>query len=236
MRAFSGRELFVLKNIRVCQGLLLLVLALPSIARAEPATLPTAACTLSAKTCVGLVLHVVEEEGKTVVPSPWIGPRIAQANRLFEPVGVQFAVIGSRRESSRYADLRTRQQRDLLGRGKSPKGAVHLFVVRRLADVDVANAVIRGVHWRDRSKSGERWIILSSIAPTMVLAHELGHFFGLPHSADGRSLMNKQKGGGRPAWPTRTFLEVEHRRMIERRDEMLNTGRIRALKTAPRLN
>jgi hypothetical protein len=71
---------------------------------------------------------------------------------------------------------------------------VDVFVVSRLANVDAPaetpTAQIRGVHWRLRRDRARRWIILSRISPPHVLAHELGHYFGLPHSNEPRSLMN----------------------------------------------
>lgn len=185
-------------------------------------------CATAQRTCLGLVVHMVHEGSAPVVTPAWLASRIADANRLFSPVGVEFTIQEKRKELPRFANIQSRSQRDALGHNelgkkKTSPGAIHLFVVRRLADVDIANTVIRGVHWRDQDRSGARWIILSSIAPPLVLAHELGHYFGLPHSKDGRSIMNKQKGGGRPAWSSRTFLKPEHQAMRLQRDKMLRS-------------
>jgi hypothetical protein len=196
-------------------------------AQQKPANKPSEPLPHRPVTRIGLVVHAVYDKGQPVVSAAWLRPRVAHANRLFGPIGVEFIVREAGAEDAAFADLRTRDQRDALGRGKTPPGAIHVFVVRRLADVDAPGEVIRGVHWRDRSRSGERWIILSSIAPKLVLAHELGHYFGLPHSKDGRSLMNKQKGGGRPPWSSRTFVESEYQTLALQRDQMLATGWLR---------
>ena len=64
-------------------------------------------------------------------------------------------------------------------------GAINLFIVDRLDDIDIPGEQIRGVHWRDpKARTRKRWIFLSRIAGAMVLAHELGHYFSLPHSKE----------------------------------------------------
>lgn len=211
-------------------GLAVLLGGSPGSAESSCEVAVPARCSSDESVSVELVVHVVHEGSQPVVSAPWLAERIEQANRLFEPVGVSFLLRQTLPEAAAFADLRSRRQRDEIGRDKTPQGAIHLFVVRRLADVDVPGAVIRGVHWRERSASGARWIILSSIAPELVLAHELGHYFGLPHSTNGLSIMNKQKGGGRPPWSSRTFLEEEHQRMQRERDQMLESGWLRSLR------
>ena len=76
-------------------------------------------------------------------------------------------------------------------------------------------------------------MILSSIASSMVLAHELGHFFGLPHTKHPKSIMNKSPHMN-PPWHLRTFPEEEQAIMARRRDEMLEDGTLRAVKASAR--
>jgi hypothetical protein len=57
-----------------------------------------------------------------------------------------------------------------------------------------------------------------------VLAHELGHFFGLPHSRYPISIMNKKPSPDRPAWPDLVFHPEELVIMGDRRDAMLADG------------
>ncbi len=111
---------------------------------------------------------------------------------------------------------------DQIGKKIFHKGVAHIFVVRQLDDVDIAGEVIRGLHWHLRGDRSKRWIILSSIGGTVVLAHELGHFFGLPHSRYVESVMNK-KPREAPTWEERIFAEPEVTKMLARRDEMLAT-------------
>jgi hypothetical protein len=77
------------------------------------------------------------------------------------------------------------------------------------------------VHWRERADRTHRWVILSKIAGSLVLSHELGHFFGLPHSTYEISLMNKTL---RPTPPGElTFAAPEVEIMRKHRDRMLRS-------------
>lgn len=184
-------------------------------------------CPAEARRCFEIALHVVEEDGEDVQTPQWVAAQVHEANRLFAPIGVGFRVGSAKVVDGRFADVKTRLDRDLLGRDEHSLGVVHVFVVRRLADVDVEGEVIRGVHWRDRAETSRRWIILSSIAAPVVLAHELGHFFGLPHTKHPRSLMNKSPHLD-PPWHLRDFPDEEQAIMARRRDEMLADGTLRA--------
>jgi hypothetical protein len=187
------------------------------------------ACPEEARRCFELAFHVVEEDGADVQTPQWVAEQVQEANRLFAPVEVGFRVGSAKVVAGELADVRTRLDRDRLGRQEHSLGVVHVFVVRRLADVDVEGEVIRGVHWRDRAETSRRWIILSSIAAPMVLAHELGHFFGLPHTKHRESLMNKSPHMD-PPWHLRTFPKEEQAIMARRRDEMIADGTLRAVK------
>lgn len=190
-------------------------------------------CPEQARRCFELAVHVVEEDGQDVQTPQWMAEQVQEANRLFAPIGVGFRVGSAKVVDAAFADVKTRLERDRLGRDEHTLGVVHVFVVRRLADVDVEGEVIRGVHWRDRAETSRRWIILSSIASPMVLAHELGHFFGLPHTKHRESIMNKSPHLD-PPWPLRTFPKEEQAIMARRRDEMIGDGTLRAVKTGAR--
>ena len=191
------------------------------------------ACPEDAKTCFRIALHVVEEAGEDVQTPQWVAEQVREANRLFAPIGVGFTVGSAKVVDARFADVQTRLDRDLLGRDEHSLGVVHVFVVRRLADVDVEGEVIRGVHWRDRAQTSRRWIILSSIAGSVVLAHELGHFFGLPHTKHPKSIMNKSPHMD-PPWHLRDFPKEEQAIMARRRDEMIEDGTLRKVKESER--
>jgi len=142
--------------------------------------------------------------------------QLARANGLF--AGIDTCFRATTEILPGISRVSTRAERDALGKGRFASGVVHVFVVDRLDDVDEpADAdgelvQIRGVHWRDRADRSRRWIIVSRVAPPHVLAHELGHFFSLPHGTDPTSIMNKT---WRPTPPEseRVFTKAELARM-----------------------
>jgi hypothetical protein len=71
------------------------------------------------------------------------------------------------------------------------------MVVRHLADAEDPQAVRKGVTWR---KGDAFWIIASQTGMRWVLAHELGHVLGLPHSTEAASIMNKKPRVWPPPW------------------------------------
>jgi hypothetical protein len=180
----------------------------------------TPTCRVDAKRCFGIVVHVVVGDDAVPVVTPaWFAEQVSEANRLFAEIDVGFEVVDVRSEPANLAKIETRSDRDHLGRGAHDPGVVHVWTVTRLADVDLEGDEIRGVHWRDRADTTRRFIILSSIAGSRTLAHELGHFFGLPHSSFAASIMNKTPRSEPPS-ETWGFVPSEYRTMARRRDAM----------------
>jgi len=222
------------------RALLLGALAIAALWPAAAAAQPTAnldaiadlapACP-SERTCIGIHLHVVVTDGEAVQSATWVATQLEEANRHFEPVGVGFELAAVDALPDSFADIDTRDDRDRLGATRYSRGVVHVFVVRRLSNVD-EEGVIRGVHWRWRKKTSARWVILSSIAPSTVLAHELGHFFGLPHSTWDVSIMNKTPRAEPPA-AERTFHSAEVRVMKVRKRAMISAAELTARKAGP---
>jgi hypothetical protein len=141
-----------------------------------------------------IALAVAAEDGAAVVEEAWIDAELAQANAIFAPSGVSFTVGMRRALDTRFAAIETRSDRNALAtelRGRM----VNVFVVRSLRDVDDPSQMRRGVHWRPMAVPGAHFVIVSSIASSDVLAHELGHFFGNPHSTTPNAVMSYDRYG-----------------------------------------
>lgn len=173
------------------------------------------------------------DKGKVVLSDDrsWINAHLHQANLLFAPVGVCFIAQEAGHLSDSDGIMKTRSQRTALGHGKRLKrGRIDLFIVNRLDDVDRKGEEIRGVHWRDpQARERRRWIILSRIARPKVLAHELGHYFGLPHSRYAQSIMNKRPRS-HPPMSQRGFVRQEYQIMKKSWQRMIHSGHLSILK------
>lgn len=164
-------------------------------------------CPLHVQHCLPLEVFVATRGGAPVQTAEWLQAQLSEANRHFAPLGVAFQALRVVPLPEEAADVRTREARDALGGRRVREGIIPVFVVGTLANVD-APGDINGVHWRQRGKPGRRWLIVASIARAYVLAHELGHYFGLKHSAYPISIMNKTPRAEPPA-KDRTFAPEE---------------------------
>ncbi|WP_437610547.1 hypothetical protein WMF20_03115 [Sorangium sp. So ce834] len=160
----------------------------PGLARAEgraPAPLPA----------FPLSIAVAEEAaGKPVRDDAWIDAQIAEAVRLFEPAGVALRKVGSRALAPRFLRLETRADRDALAAVLEAR-RINVMVVASLRDVDDPRRFRMGVHWRNRATPERRCVIIAANARPTVLAHELGHFFGLGHSGVDDNVMSYTRTG-----------------------------------------
>lgn len=175
-------------------------LATPALAQPTDAqalalrALHDAAPACEAKRCVGLRLHVtVDEAQDSLLATPaWLASQLANANRLFAVVDLGFRVASIETSPARGRHIANRRDRNQLAAGGLHGAGVHVFIVGQLDDVDVPGETRFGVAWRAPG-SERKYIILSTAAHERVLAHELGHVFGLPHSTYAVSIMNKAK-------------------------------------------
>ncbi len=137
---------------------------------------------------------VAQEGGAPIADSAWLVERAEWANRIFAPAGVSFRVTRTDDLAAGHEHIVSRRDRHVLGRLLAPH-VINVFVVASLADVDVEGRALRGVHWRSRLVPGSHFVILSRIAGRTVLAHELGHFYGNPHSQTPGNIMSYDRGG-----------------------------------------
>ncbi|MBX3228539.1 MAG: hypothetical protein KIT84_07795 [Labilithrix sp.] len=143
----------------------------------------------------GLSFSIAKKEGGAgdrVVDDPWVDAQIAEANRLFSPLGTRFRWTIEKPLAEPHAAMHSRADRDALTPLTETK-AIDVFLVRELEDVDDPGTYRRGVCWTGRG--GKRFIIVSRIAGPTVLAHELGHFFGNPHSPVPDNFMSYSRTG-----------------------------------------
>lgn len=115
-----------------------------------------------------------------VVTDDWIAASFAAANRLLAPQNL--AVVTSwRRALAAPGVLENAADRDALGK-LLVAGAINVFLVASLRDVDTPLLLRRGVRWRQRSNLQRSYLIVAASAHESTLCHELGHELGLPHS------------------------------------------------------
>jgi hypothetical protein len=162
-----------------------LVFAFPSSAK-TPAPAPIPRLPLS--------IAVAAEEGKPVQDDAWVDAQVAEAERLFGPLGVHLAIGERRAAGAKFAHLETRQDRDAWAAELHP-GVVNVLVVGSLRDVDEPERMRMGVHWRPESAKQKHWVVVSASAMPSTLAHELGHFFGNPHSPVTNNVMSYSRTG-----------------------------------------
>jgi hypothetical protein len=165
------------------------------------------ACEASRGHCLPIRLYVaLTEHGPAATPA-FIAGQLAAANHHFAAIDVAFQLAGVSALPARTADIATRAQRSALARHRERGAVIHVFVVGRLADIDIAGATINGVAWR-HAAGATKYLILSATAWERTLAHELGHYFGLPHSSYPISIMNKTPRD-EPPHDQRTFADEE---------------------------
>ncbi len=184
--------------------------------------------------CLAIDLFVALEEGVPGYSARWWRDQFWGLRRHFGPLGVAFRVRHVRALPDRYNEIRRRADRNALARFVRRRGAVPVFLAGKLHNID-AEGELRGVHWRDRGRRGFSWIILGARrpAPDFILAHEMGHFFDLPHSRYPESIMNKRPRLA-PAPRTWSFAGAEQARIRRALVRHLRSGKLVELPASPR--
>jgi hypothetical protein len=149
----------------------------------------------AADTTFGLSIAVAQKDGAPVRDEAWVASQITEANALFSRAGVSFRWTLVKELAAAHTEMHTRDDRDALSALTEPRGVVDIFLVAALEDVDEPGRMRKGVCWTHRP-DGKRYIVLSAEAPKQVLAHELGHFFGNPHTTVPDNLMSYSRTGG----------------------------------------
>jgi hypothetical protein len=143
---------------------------------------------------VPISVAVATVGGAPVKDAAWIEERMAEPARLYNPLGIYFRKPELRPLGEQHAALETREDRDALG-ALWKKGVVNVFVVSTLRDVDNKESLIMGVHWAPGGDLAHHFIIVAARASKTTLAHELGHYFGLPHKHVPDNLMSYNRTG-----------------------------------------
>ena len=131
-------------------------------------------------------------DGKAVATDEWLSAQVATAGELFAPFGVAFERTAGPPLDAAAARVETRADRDAFASHRAPH-TIDVFVVESLRDVDTPERMRRGVHWH--APSGAHYLIVVGSAPPSVLAHELGHYFGNPHSSVVDNVMSYERSG-----------------------------------------
>ncbi len=199
-------------------------------------------------TCIPMAVHLWAADTATGLPGGTVTPdqrralaharkQLAWANARFAPMKVRFVPVklGWLAPTERRID--SAAARDTVGRDRVQQGAVLWVGPWQLVDLD-GHSERHGVHWRDRADERSelrrrRWLIVARSRYIFVLAHELGHFLGLPHSKAALSLMNKHSTPGRPSVHAWRFTAAERRRMARRLRALGKAGTLRALRWLP---
>ncbi len=166
---------------------------------------------LTAAAPVQVSVTIATADGEAVTDTTWLDARLERATLLFANANIEFKRVATatRAIADSGGDIMTVRQRQGLAAHAPTDGRIHIFVVDKLADKDRKGGFISGVHWRyaggKRSWRGRRYIILSRWSAIDTLAHELGHFFGLPHTTRKNTLMTSP---GRIAGATFTKRQI----------------------------
>jgi hypothetical protein len=167
-----------------------------------------------------------DADGKSVATADWLASQFAAARDLFAPFGVAFARTDGPSLDARVARVETRADRDAFA-SHAAAHAVDVFIVESLRDVDAPDTMRRGVHWH--APSGAHYVLLVGSAPPTVLAHELGHYFGNPHSSVVDNVMSYERTGAR------VFFDADQgARIAARARAYIRSGELLPVVTSPR--
>jgi hypothetical protein len=163
----------------------------------------------------------VDAQGAPVATPEWTDAQLASAKSLYAPFGVAFRKVEGASLEAKLGRVETAADRDAFA-DRTRQHVIDVFVVESLRDVDDPSRMRRGVHWHRRSASGApHYVIIVGTAPSTVLAHELGHYFGNPHSPVPDDVMSYERTGA-PVF----FDDAQGKRIAERAREYVRSGEL----------
>jgi hypothetical protein len=118
--------------------------------------------------------------------APWLDAQVASANRYFAAFDVQFVVHERVPLEASHAVIETTRELASLD-PLVDRAQIDVFVVASLV-VDRPDGGIIGI-CPGRAGHGGRFVAVAVEEDPSVLAHELGHYFGLDHSTTRGNLM-----------------------------------------------
>jgi hypothetical protein len=140
-----------------------------------------------------VAVSAVFVDGGRVVDDAWVEAQWSAVDRLYAKVGIRFERRWVEPLPETSARLDTKEDRDALGPHVTA-GAISVFFVKALMDIDEIGRIRMGVCWR--APGDRRIVAVASNAKPTVLAHELGHFLGNGHSKVVDNVMSYERTGG----------------------------------------
>ena len=168
-----------------------------------------------------------------VRPRAWVEGLLRAAAEVFGPHGITLEPRIEEFQPER-CELEGRAQRDAVARHVTMDGHATVLVVRRVPDLAVPDYDLQGVHWRpvgDRELSSRHYVLLAAKAQGTVMAHELCHYFGLPHYKRGGNLMTP--GQSDPVWRRRRKPKPHAPILLPAQVQRLRAGVAAFLKASP---
>jgi hypothetical protein len=142
---------------------------------------------------VTVAVAAVNLNGERVVDDAWVEGQWAAVDRLYADIGIHFERRWVEPLPETSARLETKEDRDALG-AHFVEGAINVFFVKALMDIDEIGRIRMGVCWR--APGNKRFVAVASNAKPTVLAHELGHLLGNGHSKVVDNVMSYDRTGG----------------------------------------
>lgn len=133
-----------------------------------------------------LCLHIGQFESTPVSTDQKLEQMLAHARKVLGALSIVPIVKST--DTFPEHEVRTVSERDAL-KDRYQRDCVNVFILMRVFNADKNDEPISGVHWRFRGDTSITYIILSANASPDVLAHELGHLFGLGHTGDRNNIM-----------------------------------------------